>query len=381
MTDPVGFGNQVTGLSGPNSEPVIFLKESSLTAGDKTHKEESEMRKHRLFTVVALATIFIAYAFVESTPLSAQTAPKPMTQKLLLGGRVEDACYAISQALAKFINTQSSWLRVEVATMPGIDSGPEIAMEDPEKYIYVMTHVAIKRMPQMEKFKKYNKMRIVGFCSTASTVWITYDNQIKTANDLIGKRVFAARPGGLLLPEQKDLLTHLGVWDKIKLAHGGYGSAATALTDGLSDVTLMTVDHIYPSTFTKGAFITQMETRKPIYYCNIMPPELQDKFSMIPARVPPGSLDAKTQPNELWSTLFPIFFSADERLDQDVVYEVTRILYENAGKFTSWHAQGASLTKEFIPLYYSGENWIHPGALKYYKEKSVTLKNITRLFR
>jgi len=358
----------------------LFLNESSLT-GKKTYKEESKMRKHRLSKLVALAILFVTVGFVGSMPLSAQPAPKPATQILLLGGRVDDAGYAISQALAKFINTQSSWLRIEVATMPGIDSGPEIAMGNPEKYVYIMTHLAIKHMPKMEKFKFYDKMRIIGFCYPVSTVWITYDNEIKTANDFIGKRVFAARPGGLLLPEQKDLLTQLGVWDKIKISHGGYGSGATALTDGLSDITLMTIDHILPSTFTKGAFITQMETRKPIYYCNIMPPELQDKSNMIPARVPPGALDPKTQPNELWAAVFPVFFSADERLDQDIVYEVARILYENAGKYTSWHAQGASLTKEFIPLYYSGENWIHPGALKYYKEKGATLKNISYLLR
>jgi TRAP-type uncharacterized transport system substrate-binding protein len=63
-------------------------------------------------------------------------------------------------------------------------------------------------------------------------------------------------------------------------------------------------------------------------------------------------------------------------LSEDIVYELTKILYENANKFNGWHAQGASVAKEFLPSYMKGPEWMHKGALKYYKEHNIMLKSL-----
>ncbi|MDP6180390.1 MAG: TAXI family TRAP transporter solute-binding subunit, partial [Desulfatiglandales bacterium] len=229
-------------------------------------------------------------------------------------------------------------------------------------------------MPKMKKFGFYNKMRTIGLCNVVAWVWVTYDKKIKTAQDLFGKKILIGRPGGSRTPVEEEILRDLGIYDKAKIVHGGYGGGRNALKDGLVDATVMLIDYIIPAGFRKGSFIEDMETRAPIYYLNIMPKEVQAKLNYpVPLKVYPGALGRKTQPKELWSSVLTLFFAADERQDEKVVYEVTRILYENAGKYNAWHAQGASLTKESIPTYALGPDWVHKGAKKYYEEKGIKL--------
>jgi TRAP-type uncharacterized transport system substrate-binding protein len=66
-------------------------------------------------------------------------------------------------------------------------------------------------------------------------------------------------------------------------------------------------------------------------------------------------------------------------MDPAVVREVTRILYANADKFSSWHAQGASITKESVSTYVIGPQQMHPVAMKYYKEVGAEVRPLADL--
>jgi len=68
---------------------------------------------------------------------------------------------------------------------------------------------------------------------------------------------------------------------------------------------------------------------------------------------------------------------ADIRTPEDIVYEATKIFYENAGTYSKWHAQGANMSKELIPSYVFSRDKMHPVALKYYKENGVEVKDIS----
>jgi hypothetical protein len=102
----------------------------------------------------------------------------------------------LSQALAYFVNKQSDWLRLEVVATPAVSAGPEIAMKDYEKYIFISPYAGVILNPTLKQMDYYDKDRIMGFCTGNVWVWITYDKDIKTAQDLVGKKVFICRPGG-----------------------------------------------------------------------------------------------------------------------------------------------------------------------------------------
>ncbi|MCF8094415.1 MAG: hypothetical protein K9J79_03550 [Desulfobacteraceae bacterium] len=303
----------------------------------------------------------------------ATAADHEPTRKMILGGRVGDSWHVLSQALAHFTNEDSGWLNLQVVATPGVSAGPEMAMKNYNKYIFISPFYSMMTSPDMKRMDYYDKDRIVGYCTSNTWVWITYDKSIKNAEDLIGKKVFVGRPGGSRTIFEEKILEAHGIKDKVKLLHGGYGGGANALRDGLADVAVIMIDYILPSSFKKGSFIEDLETRGPIYYINLMPKELQLEHDMLPLRIPPKALDPKTQPEAVYASVDPVFWCADARLEDDaIVREVAKVLYNNTEKFADWHAQGRGITKESLSTYVISMDRIHPAAKKFYEEKEDT---------
>ena len=263
-------------------------------------------------------------------------------------------------------------------------------MEKPNEYISIVTPLNSTRMamePWGKPYDYYDKMRYIGVSGSMTWAWVTFDKEIKTPRDLVGKTISVGREAALRTPDEQAILKEWGVLDEVRLIHGGYGGAMGALKDGLADVACLTFDHIYPAGFSKGPLITNLETKGPIYYIG-MDPDMMERlrneesgFETMSVRVPPGALDPKTQPTELWAGAFPTFFGADERMDEDIVYEVTRVLYESAGKFATWHPQGAHMTEDWIPTLGTVKKETHLGAQKYYDEHGIEVKYLGDLLR
>jgi len=198
--------------------------------------------------------------------------------------------------------------------------------------------------------------------------------------------VAVSRKGAISYPFDLEVLKEHGVLDKVKVSAGGFGTKLSNLKDGLVDVAMMPLDHIYPKNFKKGRYITEMEFKGPVYCVTLDPEKLERVLQkmgrlIIPVRVPAGSLGAKNPPNDIWGYSWANFFGADERMDEDIVYEATRIIWETRGQWKAWHAMGANITEEFIPTYPYDANLVHPGAKKFYDEKGIKLKDIAKLLR
>jgi len=301
---------------------------------------------------------------------------------------VGDPWFVLSEALAYQINKTSEWLRATVVATPGITGDYELTMDNPEEYILIGECSNFVYMPQDPYGKAYNyydKTRFISNAASQTTTWITYDKNIKTGQDLAGKKVNIGRPASARAIEEKAILEAWGVLDKVTLVGSGFGGAVGSLKDGLVDACNMLVDHVYPGGFSKGAFITDLETKGPIYYISVAP-ELIDGIrekgaASMPLRVPPGALDPNTQPTELWCYSMPVYWAADERMDEDIVYEVTRVIWETAGKWATWHPQGGHMTEDWIPAMPMDFKYVHPGAQKYYDEHGIKLKDIGALLR
>ena len=329
------------------------------------------MQKKRILTMVIV--LMVVFTFIVG-PMAASAADKEVTRKMLLGGRLGDSWFVLSQALAYFVNKQSDWLRLEVVATPGVSAGPEIASKDYDKYVFISPYAGMTLNPTLKKMDYYDQDRILGYCTSNVWVWITYDPEIKTAKDLEGKKIFIGRPGGSRTVYETKVLEAIGVKDKVKLLHGGYGGGKNALRDGLADVAVMMIDYILPAGFKKGAFIEDLETRKPIYYINLMPKELQLKLNMVPLKIFAGALDPKTQKEDVYATVDAVYWCADARSDGAVAGEITRILWNNADKFASWHAQGAGISKESLPTYIISPERMHPVAKEFYEEQGAKIQ-------
>lgn len=345
----------------------------------------------RLIVVACLLTGLLgAQLFAFSWGVAEAAPAKPIRQILIGGGRTTSPWYAIAQGLAKSINNKSEWLRAEVVSTAGVTGNTDLIKEEPKKYIGIDSFAHIHYRPGHEWGEKrgtYTGMRFIANSASETIFVVTYDPKIKTVRDLAGKTVDVGRKGAGNTPDHKAILEAYGVLDKVKLVYTGYGGGANKLKDGLVDATFLVINHIYPDKFSKGGFIEKLETRGPIYYVGFDRETLlklrEKEYAAVPVRVPAGALDPKTQPKTLWANNIPLFFMADERMDQDVVYEVTKVIWETpAEEWAKWHPTGAHMNEKFKPAMPSLKLYkAHPGAKKFYDERGIALKDLADLLR
>lgn len=232
----------------------------------------------------------------------------------------------------------------------------------------------------------YAGERFIANATSMTQLIVTYDAKLKAIGDLVGKIIDVGRKGAANTPDMKAILKAYGVLDNVKLNYTGYGGGANALRDGLVDATFLIFNHIYPRKFSKGSFIEQLETRGPVYYIGFDEDvllSLRDQgHATLPVRVPAGAL-GKTQTVDLWAWDDPTFFFADEKMSPEIVYEVTRIIWETpAEEWARWNPMGEHMTKEFKPAMPSLKLYqAHPGAKKFYDEHGVQLRDLAELLR
>jgi len=341
----------------------------------------------KLTVMVCLLTILFGLncLIVPETPAQA-------TKQILIGGgRTDDAWYPFSQALAKFINEKSTWLKAEAISTAGISGNFDMVKESPNKYIGISSFSQIHYRPGHEYSKKrgaYTGDRFIATASTMTQCLVTYDPKLKKVEDLAGKVVDVGRKGAANTPDHMAILEAYGVADKVKdIVYTGYGGGASKMMDGLVDASFLLFNHIYPRTFSKGALIDKLETKAPAYYIgfdrNILLNLMDKEFAVLPVRVPAKALDPVRQPNDIFAFNDPTFFIADEKMDPDIVYEVTRVIWETpASEWAKWHPIGAHMTPEFKPAPPSLKlNKLHPGAKKFYDEKGVKVQDLVELLQ
>jgi len=327
------------------------------------------------------------FALSSHGALAASPQSQKTTQVMIVGSRVGHPSQVMAEAWASFINKKSDWLRATAVATAGYTASFELAMENPKKYLLAAADTSnLVGLSKDPAHNYYDKMKTIASCNPTTFVWVTYDREIKNFADFAGKKIGISRKGAVSYPFDQAILEEHGVLDKVKLAAGGWGTRLSNLKDGLIDVAVLIVDHIYPTTFKKGRFITELEMKKPVYYIS-MDPKKYDKVVekmgplALPVRIPAGSLDPNTPPQDVWGGTYACFFGADERMDQDTVYEATRIIWETRGQWKTWHAMGANIQEAFIPTYPYDANYVHPGAKKFYTEHNIELKDLAKLLR
>ena len=195
------------------------------------------------------------------------------------------------------------------------------------------------------------------------------DSGVKNVMDLKGKRVNIGNPGSGQLQNSKDVLAAAGVsLDSINAEQVKAVEAPGLLQDEKIDAFFYTVGH--PNGNIKEATSGRIKV-------NIVPisglgiETLLKKHSyyaraIIPAKFYPNA----TNNADVQSIGVKATFVASSKLDDDIVYAITKEVFDNLEEFKKLHPAYGVLTKENMLQGLSAP--IHKGALRYYKEAGLT---------
>ncbi|HXF81618.1 MAG TPA: TAXI family TRAP transporter solute-binding subunit [bacterium] len=188
---------------------------------------------------------------------------------------------------------------------------------------------------------------------------------IARVEDLRGKRVVVGAPGsGTEANARQILLVHGIFYSQIRPDFLSFGAGMDQLRDGQVDAVFITAG--YPT-----AAVTDVAAQRDIVLLPIADDKLQELRARYPfyapQTVPAGTYRGVTRPVQTVAVMAMLVGRAD--LSADLVYNLTKALWENLDRIAAAHARGRDLSLRGarlgmpIPL--------HPGAERYYNEKGI----------
>jgi len=196
-------------------------------------------------------------------------------------------------------------------------------------------------------------------------VVVRADSPIKSIADLKGKKVGVGAPGSGTEANFRQLMDIYGlVKDDVNSQYLSFSESAEAFKDRHIDAFIVTAG-------IPNAAIMDIGTQHAIRILTVpadMAAKLTAKYPFLAAAVVPAGT-YKNQTQDVTTVAVNAVLIVGNDLSVDVVYSITKALFDSQAELASAHAKGKELNLKYavqgvsIPF--------HPGALKYYKEKGV----------
>lgn len=197
------------------------------------------------------------------------------------------------------------------------------------------------------------------------TLVVSENSKIETIKDLIDKRINLGNPGSGQLQNSKDVLSAAGLAeDDITAEYVKAVEAPGLLQDERLDGFFYTVGH--PNGNIKEATSGRIKVRI-ISITGQTRKKMIDKYSYYAKALIPHSFYPRALNNEDIETIgVKATFITSKNVSEEIVYAVTKVIFENFDEFKSLHPAYAVLTRENMLEGLSAP--IHKGALRYYRE-------------
>jgi TRAP transporter TAXI family solute receptor len=188
------------------------------------------------------------------------------------------------------------------------------------------------------------------------------DENIQTVADLAGKRVAVGAPGSGTEANARQILAAYGLtYDDIQPDYLSFGEASDNLKDG----------HVAAAFVTAGtptAAITDLATTKDINIVPIASADAQGLIAEYPyyaeVVIPAGTYPK--QDEDVNTVAVMAMLTVRAGLDEDMVYNITKAIFENLSDLEAAHARGGDVSLDTALAGMSLE--LHPGAQRYFDE-------------
>jgi hypothetical protein len=196
-------------------------------------------------------------------------------------------------------------------------------------------------------------------------VVVRADSPVKTFADLKGLKIGVGAPGSGTEANFRQLMDAYGLAkDTVKAQYLSFSESAEQFKDKHIDAFIVTAG-------IPNAAIMDISTQHNIRILDIsgdIANKLIQKYPFLAAAKVPANT-YKNQAQDVTTVAVNAVLIAGNELKEDVVYSLTKALFENQAELATAHAKGKELSLRnavqgvSIPF--------HPGAVKYYKEKGA----------
>jgi len=333
------------------------------------------MKKALILGVVLMFGFALVIGCGPSGEKATTEAPeKAKTTFITIGtGGITGVYYPTGGAIAKIVNKKKDvyGIRCTVESTGGSVFNVNAIMAGDLQFGVVQSDRQFQAINGLAEWKDKGKQEdlraVFSIHPESITLVAAVDAGINDIADLKGKRVNIGNPGSGQRQNSIDALEAVGINYKTDMNAEGIkaSESASLLQDGRIDAFFYTVGH--PSGSIKEATAGARKVR----FASITGIDsLLEKYpyyakAYIPVKLYPGA--ENTENVDTFGVKATFVTSA--KVPEDVVYAVTKEVFDNFDDFKKLHPAYAVLTKEGMLEGLSAP--LHPGALKYYKEAGL----------
>ncbi len=287
----------------------------------------------------------------------------------IAGGPAGGAYYPLSVGMSEIIGKNIPGYGVDVvATAGSVENAIMVGTGESEISITNgdVAYEAYTGTGRYQK-KKLPDIRVLfaGIAGGPLHVVVPKASDIKSYAQMKGKKVAIGPQGGSTPYMALSLLKYYGVQKSdMRLSYLNYEDGMQALQDGHVNVSMAVGPMPLPSlkqmaTFGKFAFdMPSVESDKAQAFLKDYP-----FFNLVTIPAPLYGLGYEVK--TISSTNIVV---VNAKVSEDLVYRITKAIFENLGTMHSAHPAGKTIKLETAPVKYLP---MHPGAEKYFREKGV----------
>lgn len=328
------------------------------------------MSKKILSLLLAMMLVVVFVAGCGASNNTAKDAPKEPEKKAdpifvnIATGGTAGTYYPLGAGMAEIWNNKIAGVNATATSTGASVANTNMLRNGEVDVIFVQNDVAYYAETGTELFKdKYSEIR--GLCTLyAETVQIiTLDKNIKSIQDLKGKRVAVGAAGSGTEANARQILGEAGItYDDITPQYLSFSEAANNLQDGNVDVAFVTAG--FPTAAVQSIAAQHDVVLVPVEADLVE--KLSAKYPFYTKTTIPGGT-YKGSDADVAAVSVKAMLAVSSKLSDDLAYNMVKALYESPERLEAAHKKGAMIKAETGKEGMSIE--LHAGAAKYFAEK------------
>ncbi|NBK24300.1 MAG: TAXI family TRAP transporter solute-binding subunit [Spirochaetia bacterium] len=320
----------------------------------------------------SVLVLFVIVALLIPSALFATGAQEsgPKVQKTVINfptAATTGAVYPLGAAMSNMWNTKLSNVRASAQASAGGIANLNMIADGEAQLGVAVTSIMYESFNGIGSFEgrpNPNLRVMIGLYSNPNQVVVTGNSGIEALTDLAGKRFASGAPGSTTEVETNIHLTTSGVNypDALKVQYVGFTEAIDLMRN-------KQLDGAWIMAGIPNAAVTEMLSTAGGKLLNIdenLIGKLQEKYPWYgPYTIPAGTYPG--QDSDILTSAIKITVCTDARVDDDVIYDLTKSFWENFEELKATQAPLKKVNPKDAVKDLAGLP-IHEGAARYYRE-------------